>query len=114
MRRLNWKYKLANIRKNLWKHNRDKMESIRQQATKRAAEIKHKKHQRLLLIIHSWPAEIESNQLKELILTLPYFHSDGSRMRSSSMINRLRSKNVIQYDASKGVWINNLRMTKLT
>jgi hypothetical protein len=109
--KLPWKFFIANTRKRLWKDNRQMMESIRQNATDRAKQIKQDKHRNLVRYLYNWPAEITSIELKELIQALNYVDAKGKRMRELSMINRLRRKQLIQYDAGLGIWKN---LTKLT
>ena len=87
------------------------MESIRQRATDRAKQIKQDKHRNLVRHLFNWPAEITSNELKDLINALNYTDNKGNRMLTLSMINRLRRKGLINYDAGLGVWKN---LTKLT
>ena len=110
-RKLPWKFFIANTRKKLWKDNRQMMESIRQNATDRASQIKQDKHQNLKRHIFNWPAEITTNELKHLIQALNYTDKKGNRMLEVSMINRLRRKRLVEYDAGLGVWKN---LTKLT
>ena len=87
------------------------MERIRQNATDRAKQIKDDKHRNLVRYLYNWPAEITSNELKQLIQALNYVDAKGNRMRELSMINRLRRKQLIRYDTGLGVWVN---LTKLT
>jgi len=110
-RKLPWKFFIANTRKKLWKDNREMMEHIRQNATDRAKQIKQDKHRNLVRHLYNWPAEITSIELKQLIQALNYVDKHGKRMRELSMINRLRRKHLITYDAGLGVWVN---LTKLT
>ena len=107
--KLPWKFFIANTRKKLWKDKPEQMELIRQRATDRAKQIKNEKHQNLKRYIFNWPAEITTIELKQLILALNYVNSKGKRMSELSMINRLRRKSLIKYDAGLGIWKN---MTK--
>ena len=111
IKKLPWKFFIANTRKKLWKDNKPMMESIRQRATDRAKQIKDDKHRNLIRHLFNWPEEITSNELKQYIDALNYTDKHGNRMLTLSMINRLRRKGLISYDASLGIWKN---MTKLT
>ena len=82
------------------------MEMIRQRATDRAKQIKDIKHRNLINLVNQWPAMIHSDELVSLIQALNYSDKRGKRMQTASMINRLRRKGLISYDAGLGIWKN--------
>ena len=108
--KLPWKFFIANTRKKLWKEQPERMETIRQNATDRAKQIKDDKHRNLVRHLFNWPEEITSNELKQLIDGLNYQDKQGNRMLTLSMINRLRRKGLIVYDAGLGLWKNKTKL----
>ena len=98
--------RIANGRFKVWKEKPEMMELIRQRATIRAKQIKDLKHRNLVNHISNWPAKITTEELQNLISELNYTDKQGTRMLTSSMINRLRRKGLVKYDAGLGLWIN--------
>lgn len=99
-------FNLANRRRKAWKEKPEHMEAIRQRATKAAKTVKERKHQLLVSRLRALPAEIQTEQLRVLILDIY-----PRRFSFRSFINRVRRHNLMTYDAILGLWVNNTLST---
>ena len=101
--------RLANIRFKLWRDpaTADKMKSIQQYGTRRAAEIRNNKTLALKEFCKQLPKELDYSDLLEVIKTsLSLTKKNGKEIKVRTLINRLRSKNIFRFDAGLGKWVN--------
>jgi len=94
-------FNLANRRRKAWKEKPEHMEAIRQRATKAAKTVRERKHQLLVHRLRTLPAEIQTDQLRVLILDIY-----PKRFCFRSFTNRVRKHGLMSYDAILGVWVN--------
>jgi hypothetical protein len=101
-RRLNNRYRLANVRKKRWKKDRDHMESIRQRAISKAKFNKDIHSVRLADFISLWPETLTTQQLNENIKA--QINLTNSTLKSFK--EYLTRRKILRYDAGLGKWIN--------
>ena len=101
-RRLNNRYRLANIRKKRWKDNRDYMESIRLRAISKAKFNKDIHSVRLADFISLWPETLTTQQLNDNIKS--QINLTNSTLKSFK--EYLTRRKILRYDAGLGKWIN--------
>ena len=86
--------------KQLWKEQPDRMELIRQAATKAAANKRHRRNLALRDLLTTWPASLSPEQFRQHIdLVAP-------NLNPKSVVNRVRRLGYLTFDASLGAWIN--------
>jgi aspartate/methionine/tyrosine aminotransferase len=106
-RKLTPRYRLANIRRKLWKHKPEQMEAIRIRAIARAKQIKDEKYRKLFIFLQGWPDKITPEQLKQLITDeIEMTNKHGKQMHVRSFMNKLTRRQLLKYDAGLGKWIN--------
>ena len=101
-RKLSARYRLANKRRKLWKHNRDHMESIRQRAISKAKFNKDIHSVRLADFISLWPATLTTQQLNDNIKA--QINLTNSTLKSFK--EYLTRRKILRYDTGLGMWIN--------
>jgi hypothetical protein len=106
-RKLTPRYRLANIRRKLWKHKPEQMEAIRIRAIARAKQIKDEKYHKLFIFLQGWPDKITPEQLKQLINDeINMTNKHGKQMHLRSFMNKLTRRQLLRYDTLLGKWIN--------
>ena len=101
-RRLNNRYRLANVRKKRWKEDRDHMESIRLRAISKAKFNKDIHSVRLADFISLWPETLTTQQLNDNIKA--QINLTNSTLKSFK--EYLTRRKILRYDAGLGKWIN--------
>jgi hypothetical protein len=99
----------ANIRFKLWRDplTKPKMQAIQQYGTRRAAEIRFNNVQKIRDFFKQLPKELSYNELLEVIETkISLQRKNGKITKVRTFINKLRSKNILRFDALLGKWIN--------
>ena len=87
------------------------MELIRQRAIEIARKRRLERLDNLKILIYSWPKELNTDEFRARIDLIEYKTNNGKSMNKLSLINRIRSKGLMKYDAGLGIWLN---LTKLT
>jgi hypothetical protein len=86
--------------KQLWKEQPDRMELIRQAATKAAANKRHRRNLALRDLLTTWPTSLSPEQLQQHIaIVAPGFNP-------KSVVNRVRRLGYLTFNPSLGAWIN--------
>lgn len=98
------KYHLSNVRRSLWRNNREYMESIRQKAIIVAKKRKDEKNENLKNYMIQLPEEMTTEELKNKLNSLEY-SNDKRKFKIESLIKRLKRKSIIKFDYSKFKWI---------
>lgn len=99
-------FNLANCRRKAWKEQPEHMEAIRQRATKAAKAVRERRHQLLVHRLRSLPAEIQTDQLRVLVLDIY-----PKRYSFRSFTNRVRKHRLMTYDSFLGLWVNHTLST---
>ena len=83
------------------------MQAIQQYGTRRAAEIRFNNVQKIRDFFKQLPKELSYNELLEVIETkISLQRKNGKITKVRTFINKLRSKNILRFDALLGKWIN--------
>ena len=90
---------LTRNRQKAWREKPDHMETIRQRASARAAQVRRENHAALIARLGALPATMTTDDLLAFI--------EGKYPgKPSSFFNRLRRHRLMTYDAAAGVWVN--------
>ena len=83
------------------------MQAIQQYGTRRAAEIRFNNVQKIRDFFKQLPKELSYNELLEVIeIKISLQRKNGKITKVRTFINKLRSKNILRFDALLGKWIN--------
>jgi len=87
------------------------MESYRQAATQRSAEIRNRRNENLKNLIMTWPPLMTSEEFKGYLKTLADdIIADGRRKyHPDSMRRRLAGNQWVTFDIVIGRWVNRIR-----
>jgi DNA primase catalytic subunit len=101
-RRLSNRYRLANIRRRLWRDEPDRMESIRQKAIKQSKLNRDIESIQLADFISFWDKSLTTKQLNELIKSQIHLTKSTVKNFKKYLVRR----RLMRFDAEQGIWIN--------
>jgi hypothetical protein len=101
------RFRLATIRRKLWKDNYERMKGIARSGNKQSTE----NHRQKSLAMKQWvlenlPRTFSPEHLKQVIDGLHYKFSDGRDKKTDSFIRRLKDRNLIRFDWQSGCYVN--------
>lgn len=83
------------------------MIAIQQYGTRRAAEIRFNNVQKIRHFFKELPEQLSYTELLEVIETkISLKRKNGKITKIRTFINKLRTKNILRFDAVLGKWIN--------
>ena len=83
------------------------MIAIQQYGTRRAAEIRFNNVQKIRHFFKELPEQLSYTELLQIIETkISLKRKNGKITKIRTFINKLRSKNILRFDAVLGKWIN--------